>query len=59
MPYDGKDENNSKQVKIAFDGDAVLFSEESEVIYKTQGLDASSRKRNALNPMKSGPFANY
>lgn len=59
LPYDGKDENNSNQVKIAFDGDAVLFSEESEVIYKTQGLDAflEYEKKNALNPMKSGPFA--
>lgn len=27
------------QLKVAFDGDAVLFSDESEVIVKTQGLD--------------------
>jgi len=59
LPYEGKDENNSNQVRIAFDGDAVLFSEESEIIYKTQGLDAflEYEKKNALNPMKSGPFA--
>lgn len=28
------------RIKIAFDGDAVLFSEESEQIYKQYGLDA-------------------
>lgn len=28
------------QVRIAFDGDAVLFSEESELIYKKDGLEA-------------------
>lgn len=47
------------QVRIAFDGDAVLFSEESELIYKKQGLDAfmEHEKNNASNPMEKGPFA--
>lgn len=47
------------QVRIAFDGDAVLFSEESELIYKKQGLDAfmEHEKNNANNPMEKGPFA--
>ncbi len=47
------------QVRIAFDGDAVLFSEESELIYKEQGLDAfiAHEKANKNNPMKKGPFA--
>lgn len=47
------------QVRIAFDGDAVLFSEESELIYKNQGLDAfmEHEKNNANNPMEKGPFA--
>ena len=31
---------SKEQVRLAFDGDAVLFSEESELVYKTQGLDA-------------------
>ena len=44
---------------LAFDGDAVLFSEESEIVYKTQGLEAflAFEKQNATNPMNSGPFA--
>ncbi len=47
------------QVRIAFDGDAVLFSEESELIYKEHGLDAfmEHEKENVNNPMKKGPFA--
>jgi len=47
------------QVRIAFDGDAVLFSEESELIYKEQGLEAfiAHEKENRDNPMKKGPFA--
>lgn len=59
LPFTEQDSEFSTQVKIAFDGDAVLFSEESEVIYKTQGLEAflDNEKKNASNAMKSGPFA--
>ncbi|MBT5934867.1 5'-nucleotidase [Sulfurimonas sp.] len=47
------------QVRIAFDGDAVLFSEESELVYKEHGLEAfiEHEKENVNNPMKKGPFA--
>ena len=47
------------QVRIAFDGDAVLFSEESELFYKEQGLEAflEHEKANVHNPLKQGPFA--
>ena len=59
LPYIEDVNEISNQVKIAFDGDAVLFSEESEIIYKTQGLDAflAYEKQNANNALKSGPFA--
>lgn len=59
LPYENKDDESSAQVKIAFDGDAVLFSEESEIIYKTQGLEAflEHEKMNVTNAMKDGPFA--
>lgn len=48
-----------EQIKIAFDGDAVLFSEESERIYQEQGLDAflEHEKKNAKKPLPEGPFA--
>ncbi len=48
-----------QQIRIAFDGDAVLFSEESENIYQQQGLDAfiEHEKQNANLPLPEGPFA--
>ena len=49
------------QIRIAFDGDAVLFSEDSEVIYKQQGLNAfeENERRHAREPLAEGPFANF
>jgi 5'-nucleotidase len=46
-------------VKIAFDADAVLFSEESEHRYKTQGLEKFQQyeAENANVPLEEGPFA--
>lgn len=47
------------QIRIAFDGDAVLFSDESERIFKAQGLQAFAdhEQANAQNPLPEGPFA--
>lgn len=47
------------QVRIAFDGDAVLFSESSELVYKTEGLPAFQRNEDAQRdtPMEEGPYA--
>ncbi|CAG36083.1 related to 5'-nucleotidase [Desulfotalea psychrophila LSv54] len=47
------------QIRIAFDGDAVLFSEESEKVYKEQGLEAfvEHENLNRDNPLPDGPFA--
>ena len=51
--------SSNEQVRIAFDGDAVLFSEESELVYKNNGLDAfiEHEKLNKDNPLEMGPFA--
>lgn len=59
LPYEDNQDSQSNQVRIAFDGDAVLFSEESEVVYKTQGLEAFLKyeMQNASNPLVAGPFA--
>ena len=48
-----------EQIRVAFDGDAVLFSEESEMIYQQQGLEAfiEHEKLNAEKPLPEGPFA--
>lgn len=50
------------QLRIAFDGDAVIFSDESERVYqKTKSLEAfyEHERANALNPMNDGPFAAF
>ncbi len=51
-------ENRSSQLRLAFDGDAVIFSDEAERIYKEQGLAAfsSSERAQALRPLAAGPF---
>ncbi len=47
------------QVRIAFDGDAVLFDESSEIVYKTEGLTEFHRQEDAAQDisMKDGPYA--
>ncbi len=49
------------QIRIAFDGDAVLFSDESEQIYRREGLAAFEENewKNACNPLPAGPFAKF
>ena len=46
------------EVRIAFDGDAVLFSDEAEQIYQSQGLSAFQQheKDRATQPLLAGPF---
>jgi 5'-nucleotidase len=49
------------QVRIAFDGDAVLFDESSELVYKSGGLKAfHENEHNSQDiPMNEGPFASF
>jgi 5'-nucleotidase len=49
------------QVRIAFDADAVLFDEASEVVFKTRGLDAFYDTEDAATdgPMAEGPHAGF
>lgn len=48
------------RVKIAFDADAVLFSDESEQRYKAEGMDAFHKYEfeHEDEPLAEGPFAN-
>jgi 5'-nucleotidase len=52
---------NPDELRIAFDGDAVLFSDESERIYQEKGLDyfLANEKNQALETLKEGPFKNF
>lgn len=49
------------KIKIAFDGDSVLFSDEAERIYKKEGLEAftASEKKSAATPLPGGPFKGF
>lgn len=49
---------DNDEIRIAFDGDAVLFSDESERIFKEQGLEAfvAHEKYNAEKALPEGPF---
>jgi 5'-nucleotidase len=46
------------EIRIAFDGDAVLFSDEAERVYQAQGLSAfqEHEKDRARQPLSAGPF---
>lgn len=57
MPYNHT-QNDSTELRIAFDGDSVLFSDESERIFQEQGLAAfvANEAANAETPLEGGPF---
>lgn len=53
--------HSEDKLKFAFDGDAVLFSDEAEKIYKASGLEAFtlSEKLAANEPLTGGPFKHF
>ena len=57
LPIDA--DGSIDQIRIAFDGDAVIFSDESERIYQAEGLQAFAEHEyeNARKPLPEGPFA--
>ena len=59
-PFDRMKKNNSDILKIAFDGDAVIFSDESEKVFQEKGLDAFIKNEvNAKSVLKEGPFKSF
>jgi 5'-nucleotidase len=52
---------SATQVRIAFDGDAVLFSDEAERVFQAYGLDAfrDSESKAAKQPLQEGPFKGF
>lgn len=58
MPRGKRQLDESEQLKFAFDGDAVLFSDEAERVFKEQGLAAfaASERAAARTPLSGGPF---
>jgi 5'-nucleotidase len=53
--------NEEDELRIAFDGDAVLFSDEAERVYQKDGLAAFSRSESdaAREPLSGGPFKEF
>ena len=52
---------DDQEIRIAFDGDAVLFGDDSEIVYKTQGLESFKKSESELAdvPMAEGPFFKF
>jgi 5'-nucleotidase len=50
-----------QELRLAFDGDAVLFSDDAERIFQEQGLNAFtiSEKLAAQQPLAGGPFKGF
>lgn len=57
----GTMDKNDDELRFAFDGDAVVFSDKSERIFKQSGLEAftENEKASAKEPMDAGPFKNF
>lgn len=52
---------HTEQLRIAFDGDSVLFSDEAERVYQESGLDAfrATESAAAKTPLPGGPFKGF
>lgn len=53
--------SRAKELRVAFDGDAVIFSDEAEQIYQSGGLEAFTRNEQfaAKQPLSGGPFKGF
>ena len=51
-------ESHPNEIRIAFDGDAVLFSDEAEQVFQSEGLDAfvAHESNKVETPLPPGPF---
>lgn len=58
MPENVQSQLSETQLRVAFDGDAVLFSDESEIIVKQGGLDKffEHEKEHENKPLAQGPL---
>lgn len=54
-------QSRDEKLRIAFDGDAVLFSDEAEQVFQKQGIDAfhHSEAEKANIPLNNGPFQQF
>jgi 5'-nucleotidase len=54
-------EDDSEEIRIAFDGDAVIFSDEAEKIYQEMGLEEFKKHEAEKSeiPLLPGPFMSF
>lgn len=60
--FPGSSSNNlTQELRIAFDGDAVIFSDEAEKVYQASGLTAFKETESAAakTPLSGGPFKGF
>ena len=57
-PSSSEGQGHTGELRFAFDGDAVLFTDQAERVYQEQGLEEfmASEKRSANTPLGGGPF---
>ena len=53
--------NPAAELRIAFDGDSVLFSDEADQVFRRDGLEAFAANEQAAadRPLAGGPFKNF
>ena len=56
-----RDRSRHDQLRIAFDGDAVIFGDESERVSREQGIEAFGihERERAREPLSGGPFRGF
>ncbi|HEY5734524.1 MAG TPA: 5'-nucleotidase [Gammaproteobacteria bacterium] len=61
MPGVSSARAGNNELRLAFDGDAVLFSDEAEKVFKENGLQAFTESEVAAErtPLSGGPFKNF
>ncbi len=60
LPTQARDEATSDELRIAFDFDGVIASDESEQVYQAEGLETfhTAEEANADTPLPPGPLHN-
>ncbi|GAB3332924.1 5'-nucleotidase [Marilutibacter aestuarii] len=61
LPAQAPQDRHERQLRIAFDGDAVIFGDESERVSREGGLAAFTEheRANAGEPLSGGPFRGF
>ncbi|KAJ8347296.1 hypothetical protein SKAU_G00286970 [Synaphobranchus kaupii] len=62
FPNDKEDQwSDEGELRVAFDGDGVLFSDESEIVFKKEGFEAfmKNEKDKEDTPLREGPLKSF